>query len=442
MASVVSSITSARSEILWQDYCPVMIVDQQYCDKVSISISRVFNFRVSQLKDDRKQDEAFIRSNVLLSGSCSEHTAICRWFRENKPNIEVDIMYKIGIVSEDMAKIILDPLINYPGFFRVRSGEHIYNCLSPFMQSRYDFLFAEENHCPDIRHGDYINTKMLRELCANVLKFKDRDNGGRDTAAKFLGLDGQASLRHKASLTGPSACIELDLGASGMPVGKFSVDNVVCWELPFWPEIANSWLSDERRKHWPAREIVQEIVRQGCHIVPKSPTTLVEGNTEWRLSFSAAERILALSRTPVQYACYFIAKSIYYVHIKTIEVDGKSMSSFILKTCMLWMLEQTQVSHWKKETLVSHIEDLFGILYGVLDRKTLKNYFIQDINLMKDFSDTLQDAVKEKVKDIHISVLQYVPRNPSKIAKEVEKIIGILGNLEQFYNFQSLLSSV
>lgn len=35
------------------------------------------------------------------------------------------------------------------------------------------------------------------------------------------------------------------------------------------------WLVDERRRHWPTGEIVNQILQTGCHVVPKPSTNSI-----------------------------------------------------------------------------------------------------------------------------------------------------------------------
>ena len=68
--------------------------------------------------------------------------------------------------------------------------------------------------------------------------------------------------------------------------GPLFFDNVASLKVQQWPEIA-SIFSSRTGKYWPSHNVVDLIISNGCHIVPKS----FEGGdktADWRLSFSAA----------------------------------------------------------------------------------------------------------------------------------------------------------
>ena len=94
------------------------------------------------------------------------------------------------------------------------------------------------------------------------------------------------------------------------------VDQVMCIHCDFWPNEASEWRLRPRNFGWPTPLTLSSIVSFGFHLVaighPHSATKL----TEWRISFSMAERTLACTFNHVQMQCYAVMKIILKQFIK------------------------------------------------------------------------------------------------------------------------------
>ena len=53
---------------------------------------------------------------------------------------------------------------------------------------------------------------------------------------------------------------------SGEILGRVEYDFAWCFACDFWPPSASSWIN--RCHSWPDREVVDDIIRNGCHFVP------------------------------------------------------------------------------------------------------------------------------------------------------------------------------
>jgi hypothetical protein len=54
-----------------------------------------------------------------------------------------------------------------------------------------------------------------------------------------------------------------------------------------WPEIARAYILRKRCLGWLSQEMINEIVKQGCYIVPVGSKVHNGSENEWRLSYSA-----------------------------------------------------------------------------------------------------------------------------------------------------------
>lgn len=67
----------------------------------------------------------------------------------------------------------------------------------------------------------------------------------------------------------------------------FAVDIAYSIASAYWPPDASSFA--KRCNLWPKPDLVQDIVKSGCHVVPTGPTSEDE-DLIWRISFSLGER--------------------------------------------------------------------------------------------------------------------------------------------------------
>ena len=168
----------------------------------------------------------------------------------------------------------------------------------------------------------------------------------------------------------------------------FNLDQVPTVAVEDWPDIAREW--KDRCRAWPSRQVIEEIVARGCHIVPK-PFYGQERNEilDWRWSFSFAEMMLANTRTNEMDLSYLVLKSMFYRYIKPAEYNNETLPSYLIKTVMLWQCEENDATWWSERGIVNCISVLLKKLKESLYNKHLRHYFIRDINLLDNVADEL-----------------------------------------------------
>lgn len=149
---------------------------------------------------------------------------------------------------------------------------------------------------------------------------------------------------------------------------------------PYWPPQADDFARRRRRHGWPSKSTIDQIVCQGCDVVHVSHAYRrnTSDRTQWRLSFSRAETILIHSWTPVQKIIYHMLR---YFCRKQFSKDA-AISSYHLKTLLLWNCEERPADYWKSSCLVRITSDLLSQLVQNIRERRLFNYFITDCNLM------------------------------------------------------------
>ena len=188
---------------------------------------------------------------------------------------------------------------------------------------------------------------------------------------------------------------------------SISTDMVMVIELRDWPRdmqhAKRKWI--ERKRLWPDKKIMEDVLKQGCQLVPK-PAKIKDGSlkakpntTQWRLTFTKAERELARARNKPQKLVYLMAKSLYYSHLK-IETGESQFPSYALKVTMLWLQEETPTDEWTYEDSLFQLSMLFTKLRSFLETGCVPHYFVPEINILGDVSDAVLQATQQKLQEI------------------------------------------
>ena len=224
--------------------------------------------------------------------------------------------------------------------------------------------------------------------------------------AKSINPEAREFYKHGPALTLKSEeSVSLDVIADPHKpkfAEKLSVsgfDMVPSLEVEQWPDISVSWGSRER--HWPEHEVVKEIMRNECHLVPVPHHHSSCPKIEWRLSFSVAEKELARHFTKLQRQMYIFVK---YILWRDVINKSRTLSSYHLKTVFFWLLEDLPSSFWKKENFSQIVHLLLEKLALFLLENNWPNYFVPSNNMighlkredLKEITINLQ-AVKEDI---------------------------------------------
>ena len=180
------------------------------------------------------------------------------------------------------------------------------------------------------------------------------------------------------------------------------IDHVPAVKCPKWPRAAWEFTVRERPSGWPTHALVQQVVAQGCHVIPRgifsSPQTAFKlqytmfssaNHMDWRLSFSVAERILAQNMNEVQVKCYLLFRLLNEVVTKTFycnrndEDEHFSLKTYHLKTTFFWVCEEIPYSEWNDDNLGVCFMQVLHKMILFLDDHCIPNYFIPTSNLIR-----------------------------------------------------------
>lgn len=169
---------------------------------------------------------------------------------------------------------------------------------------------------------------------------------------------------------------------------NYAHDYVPCLCCPKWPTLADVWSERKRTVEWPSKGLISDIIREGCHVVPVShhDGDNESYHTEWRLSFSSAEKRLVHSLSVEQRQSYVMAKLIMKQVIQELKAKSSDTalqnapSSYHLKTILFWTCEQKHLPECND--LVDSVVELLQTFVDHLRRGNIPNYFIPENNMI------------------------------------------------------------
>lgn len=176
--------------------------------------------------------------------------------------------------------------------------------------------------------------------------------------------------------------------------GGAMFDMALCLSFPYWPAVANDWITRHRPSGWPSPELVSLIVKEGCALVPVSPLRSLTG-LEWRISFSSCERKLAQSLSKCQKGCFLIVKGIWRHFLK--HPSKKGVQSYHLKTAMFWVCEEVSPADWRKDKIGVGALRILQKLYSFLVNMCCPHYLIPENNLFQDIEEDVLMSTLQRV---------------------------------------------
>lgn len=148
-----------------------------------------------------------------------------------------------------------------------------------------------------------------------------------------------------------------------------------------WPTVALDWA--QRERIWPGKDVIQDIINNGFHIIARSTPGGLEEDRGFCLLFASAEHKLALEMTETQRKCYAALKMI---HVDALN-DGNLLQAHHIKTALFWVSEQKESNFWTEDNMESAINVCSEYLMTSLKRGFLPHYFIPEFNLVGHFDD-------------------------------------------------------
>ena len=309
-------------------------------------------------------------------------------------------MYSFLTLPQEVSRLI-ELVQNKPGFVRLPYHELYSVYFHPVVAAKFK---GDQEYIP-FPEARYISPLLVKNHLRHAMQYRDAD----DNASHLVSLIvGSCNVTGTDSMSEATAELTFNIKAKdGSLIVHGSIDHVPAVRLLFWPPQAASWVT--RCRLWPPHDIIQSIVDKGCQLVPRSS---VGGDihSEWRLSFSAPEAILAQLRTKEQKQVYYFFKMLFYRYLKGVESsEGKSLYSYIIKTIMLWACEEFLPEDPIWTSLESSVQMLLFKLLGSLEVRYLSHYFIPEINLLEFIGADVMEKCVATISCLRNNILMAAP---------------------------------
>ncbi|VDI47544.1 Hypothetical predicted protein [Mytilus galloprovincialis] len=276
----------------------------------------------------------------ILSGSLAEGLDL--------PGSDVDIMTIMEPFDVHRTiKNIKHPIQNYTLVMETDTDHPGFTRLRRVMQGYEESDFIPNEYSKRAREGSYLSVKDF----SNVTKEEYR-------------LTKIQTYSHGPCLSDKDQYVDI----------AFSLRSKC---LPYQ---AIPW-SFRHRNQWPPNNVIDNIINNGCLLVPIGPRTVSDNLFLWRLSFSEAEKHLVHSFNFTQLLCYGLLKLTLKRIINEIDDIKDLLCSYFLKTALFWVSEEVDIDTFQ-------LPNLFVCLCLCLDKITswvkkcyCPNYFIPEHNM-------------------------------------------------------------
>ena len=225
--------------------------------------------------------------------------------------------------------------------------------------------------------GESTNPYVIRscsEFCLN----------GRYLSCKLWRESHTSSFGASAFTHGP--CVSWTFG-------YLVYDYAYCLRCAIWPTSAYDCIRRLHQCGWPSHDTILSIVSDGILFVPIGAKQSIFENTEWRMSFSLAEKTLIHSMNHTQFLCYGLLK-IFLKEAIDVNSNVKGLlCSYFLKTVLFWEIT-TSSNDWNPSSLLSCFWKCFLRLLQWITCSYCPNFFIPQNNM---FEGKIEGTNQEKL---------------------------------------------
>lgn len=258
----------------------------------------------------------------------------------------------------------------HPGFVKLLLTEHglarfksAYNDAS--LDAPYNKLFTVTKDLEYLLNADAMKKALYSALSGTEL---DSYPEGRNDARQF----------NTAQVVKQGPAVNLTVGATnvcGLCMRVLFLADCTFSIKTEWPAAAADWA--EQTRCWPSTKDIARIVKNGCHVVPKSQRSDKIGLT-WRYSFSMAEVELSKLVNPIARKCFLVLKVIFKDHL---QPCAKWLSSYHLKTVFFHTMSATSADKWTSQNAELCFRVLVRRLMTAVENQMCPHFWISDINL-------------------------------------------------------------
>ncbi|CAF1664079.1 unnamed protein product, partial [Adineta ricciae] len=285
---------------------------------------------------------------------------------------DMDIMFEprdafvSDVKTESPLQIGFVETTSYPGFYYIQ-----YNSETEFHSTlKHLDIFEERND------KQYISSKKITDLLHS--EFVKYDQKGPCVTEQH----------------GPAMTALLNKTRALQDfVFSLSMPNIPC-------HVLEQWL--HRSKQWPSAHVIEMVRKSVCHLVPKRWLGINEGEEDsltWRLSLSFAEVLLTDSWNEQEKDFYRLLKSFIQ------ELAPDTISSHHIKTFLFTYMEGNYLRVQEAQEQADLFLHIVQCLSLALKTKSMSNYFIPDIDMLRLIPEEKCMFLAEKLEGVSMGFL-------------------------------------
>ena len=277
----------------------------------------------------------------------------------------------------------------------------------------------------------YYTGKVTPDVCES----RDRNHIKQVYLSRGLPKTLLGHLREQRGQTtnGPAVTDEMfgtvNLQADAPAVAEGSTDYVYAIRCSGWPAGMKAWAERPRKEGWPSKDTIQTVLQMSCYLVPVAHKLSVDPEIEWRLSFSAAELIIADTFNLHKRQVYLLFK---YLVKQAISGLGTGMCTYHLKTTFSWANEQIPADHWEPGRMGAAFLKVLDVLSRFIEDHHIPNYFFPESNLIAHLT-------KDQLA-LASSAVQRIREQPLQSLLDTQERIRFPGQ-PQYHSFNSLFGT-
>nr|XP_022298640.1 uncharacterized protein LOC111107649 [Crassostrea virginica] len=295
-----------------------------------------------------------------------------------------------------------------------------------FKDSDTDLMIWSNNHRVlwDFSQATMYNTHSHELILCNrsesppgfTLLWLPLERAGRAVLSSCVRINGalyisSAMYRHNTcTLVRPDSTVHGPC-SSGSD-GGFEYDLAHCFFSDFWPPSASSWT--DRCHSWPPPNVVNDIVRSGCHFVAIGHKLGNHADNEWRISFSQAEQKLVYAMNHTQFLTYGLLKFFVKEFNRGKSEEEKLLCSYHMKTAVFWALQGNTIDHWCPQNLLAGFWVCYKLLLKWVYEGVCPNFFIPENNMfLNKVHGVAQRNLFTQLNGLYEKGIAFLLQNPS-----------------------------
>ncbi|XP_033115890.1 uncharacterized protein LOC117116058 [Anneissia japonica] len=247
---------------------------------------------------------------------------------------------------------------------------------------RGGFVMAEQN----VSEPAYVRLKTIKGSCLHKDFNSNIDNNRYLMTNTFIDRMSDFNIHMNPKQIGSIKSGPAVAGSVYEEYYTFSqkLDMVFCLKCESWPPTTDQYFTREKQSNWPSQKLLDKVSHLDCFVVPVGHPSSASKNTEWRLSFSLAEKELIHNMFAPFVNCMYALKAVKQKYIVYSDFDKPTpFCSYFIKTACLWMCETLLNKDYNIMYLIRRVLDW---LISKYKHRNLPHYFMPEQNLIGHLS--------------------------------------------------------